>query len=39
MKAIQFTGYGEISKNIMTSEIEKPTIDKDEVQLKFMLPA
>ena len=35
MKAIQFTGYGEISKNIMTSEIEKPTIDKDEVLIEI----
>jgi len=31
MKAIQQIGYGEISSNITFSEIEKPTINKDEV--------
>jgi NADPH:quinone reductase-like Zn-dependent oxidoreductase len=31
MKAIQFIGYGEISKNTITTEIEKPIINKEEV--------
>ena len=34
MKAIQFIGYGEISKNTITSEIEKPIINKDEVLIE-----
>lgn len=34
MKAIQFTGYGEVSKNIKISEIEKPIINKDEVLIE-----
>lgn len=34
MKAIQFKGYGDISKNIITSEIEKPIIDKDEILIE-----
>lgn len=35
MKAIQFIGYGDISKNILTSEIEKPIIEKDEVLIEI----
>ncbi len=31
MKAIQLTGYGKISENIRLSEIDKPSIKKDEV--------
>ncbi|MFD2529317.1 NADP-dependent oxidoreductase [Polaribacter marinaquae] len=34
MKAIQFTGYGEVSKKVKTSEIVKPTISKDEVLIE-----
>ena len=34
MKAVQFTGYGEVSENIKFSEIEKPTINKDEVLIE-----
>lgn len=34
MKAIQHTGYGEISESIKFSEIEKPTINKDEVLIE-----
>lgn len=31
MKALQFTGYGDIIKNVISSEIDRPTTDKDEV--------
>ena len=34
MKAIQHTKYGEISKSITVSEIEKPTINKDQVLIQ-----
>lgn len=34
MKAIQHTAYGEISESIKFSEIEKPTINKDEVLIE-----
>lgn len=34
MKAIQFTGYGDISKNVISSEIIKPTINKNEVLIE-----
>lgn len=34
MKAIQLTNYGVVSSNITTAEIEKPTINKDEVLIE-----
>ena len=34
MKAIQHISYGEISESITISEIEKPTINKDEVLIE-----
>ncbi|RMA65962.1 NADP-dependent oxidoreductase [Ulvibacter antarcticus] len=34
MQAIQHIGYGEISENIKFTEIEKPTINKDEVLIE-----
>ncbi|TXD49439.1 NADP-dependent oxidoreductase [Polaribacter sp. IC073] len=34
MKAVQFTGYGEVSKSIKVSEIEKPIINKNEVLIE-----
>jgi NADPH:quinone reductase-like Zn-dependent oxidoreductase len=34
MKAIQHIGYGQISESIIFSEIEKPTINKDEVLIE-----
>ncbi len=34
MKAIQQTGYGEISENIKISEIDKPTNNEDEVLIE-----
>ncbi|QHI39287.1 Zinc-type alcohol dehydrogenase-like protein [Kordia antarctica] len=34
MKAIQHISYGEISESIIFSEIEKPTINKDEVLIE-----
>ncbi len=34
MKAVQFTDYGKISTNITISEIDKPTITKDEVLIE-----
>lgn len=34
MKAIQHIGYGELSESIQLSEIEKPTITKDEVLIE-----
>jgi len=34
MKAVQFIGYGEISKNIKITDVEKPTINKDEVLIE-----
>mgnify|MGYP000471728645 CR=1 FL=1 len=34
MKAIQFIAYGDISENVITSEIEKPTINKNEVLIE-----
>ncbi|WP_435262369.1 NADP-dependent oxidoreductase [Tenacibaculum sp. nBUS_03] len=34
MRAVQFTGYGTISKNVKISEIEKPTINKEEVLIE-----
>ncbi|WP_335977214.1 NADP-dependent oxidoreductase [Gaetbulibacter jejuensis] len=34
MKAIQFTGYGNISENIIISELKKPTINSEEVLIE-----
>ncbi len=34
MKAIQFTGYGEVSKNVKISEIKRPVINQDEVLIE-----
>lgn len=34
MKAIQHTGYGAISENMKISEIDKPTINEDEVLIE-----
>ncbi|MBZ0327137.1 MAG: NADP-dependent oxidoreductase [Altibacter sp.] len=34
MKAIQFTAYGEVSNNIIITEVEKPSINKDEVLIE-----
>ena len=34
MKAIQFTGYGDISEKVRISEIQKPILNKDEVLIE-----
>ena len=34
MKAIQFTGYGDISEKVIISEIQKPILNKDEVLIE-----
>ncbi len=34
MKAVQFTGYGDLSENISINEIERPTVNKDEVLIE-----
>jgi NADPH:quinone reductase-like Zn-dependent oxidoreductase len=39
MKAIQFTGFGNISQNIITAKIEKPIINKDEVLIEIYAAA
>jgi NADPH:quinone reductase-like Zn-dependent oxidoreductase len=39
MKAIQFTGFGNISENIITAKIEKPIINKDEVLIEIYAAA
>lgn len=34
MKAVQFTGYGDIAEQVIVSETEKPTLNKDEVLIE-----
>lgn len=35
MKAFQFTGYGEVSKNVRSAEIDKPKVSANEVLLEI----